>query len=60
MAKMTPKQFERSAIDKRMDSRKGAPKEGSKADRAADKKALDKVNKGNLFAKGFMAGKRGK
>lgn len=40
--KMTMKQFERSGADK---ERKGV-KEGSKADRALDKRQLAKVNKG--------------
>lgn len=42
MAKMTMKQFEKSRFDK--DTKK-AP-EGSKADRARDKKQLARANKG--------------
>lgn len=45
MAKMTMKGFEKSATDRKMDARKGAPKEGSKADRKIDKAALAKMNK---------------
>jgi hypothetical protein len=32
--------FEKSKADKKMDSKKGAPKEGSKADMKADKKMM--------------------
>lgn len=43
MKKMTMKQFEKSSMDRKMDTRL---KEGSKADVRADRKALSKVNKG--------------
>lgn len=42
--KMNMAQYERSATDKRIDKQMGY-KEGSKADRAADKKNLAKINK---------------
>ena len=45
MAKMTMKQFEKSATDKKLDKKNGY-KEGSKKDMAADKAALAKMNKG--------------
>lgn len=51
MAKMTMKKFEASKMDAKMDSRKGAPKEGSKADRAIDKKAVAKMNKMGKYKK---------
>ena len=34
------KKFEKSGMDKKMDSKKGAPKEGSPADTKRDAKAL--------------------
>ncbi len=37
--------FEKSAADKKMDSKKGAPKEGSKKDMAMDRKAMSKGKK---------------
>lgn len=40
---MTMKQYEKSAADKKMDKAKGY-KEGSKADMAADRKGLAKMN----------------
>jgi hypothetical protein len=43
MAKMSMKQFEKSAADKKMDKKLGY-KEGSKKDNAADRKALAKIN----------------
>lgn len=42
--KMTMAQYEKSATDKRIDKQMGY-KEGSKADRAADRKNLSKINK---------------
>lgn len=42
--KMTMEQWEKSPMDKAKDKKMGY-KEGSKADNAADKKALAKVNK---------------
>lgn len=61
MAKMTMKAFEKSAMDKKMD-KAGAKKagvsmkkwEGSKADNAADKKAMSKLNSGK--SKAFRKG----
>lgn len=40
MAKKMMKMFEKGAADKKMDGKKGAPKEGSKMDKGADKKAF--------------------
>lgn len=54
--KPTMKDYENSAKDKKMDARKGAPKEGSKADKAEDKKGLKKM-KANFAAKGGKVGK---
>ena len=39
------KEWEKSSMDKKLDSMKNAPKEGSKKDKAIDKKALKKYNK---------------
>lgn len=44
MKKMTMKQWEKSPMDKKKDKQMGY-KEGSKADKAADKKGLAAVNK---------------
>lgn len=45
MKKMTMKQYEKSSIDKKLDSKKWAPKEWSKADKKIDKAKLKKINK---------------
>jgi hypothetical protein len=45
--------FEKSAADKKMDAKKGAPKEGSKADMKADKAGM----KAMAYKKGGMATK---
>lgn len=45
MAKMTMKQFEKSAADKKADASGKHGKEGSAKDKAADKKMLSKMNK---------------
>jgi hypothetical protein len=44
--KMTMKQFEKSAVDRRADKAGRHGPEGSKRDIAADKRALAKMNKG--------------
>lgn len=44
--KMTMKQFEKSAADKKADKSGKHGKEGSKKDIAADRKMLAKINKG--------------
>lgn len=44
MAKLTMKAFEKSAQDKRADAAGKHGKEGSAKDRAADKKAVAKIN----------------
>jgi hypothetical protein len=46
--------FENSKADKKMDSKKGAPKEGSKADMKADKKMMGSYKKG-----GMVKGRKG-
>lgn len=53
MAKMTHRQFERSAADKSKDRREAAKRgvsvkkyEGSAADKRADARALKKINRG--------------
>lgn len=43
--KMTMKQYEKSAMDKKMDKLGKHGKEGSKKDKAMDKKAVKKINK---------------
>lgn len=48
--------FEKSKGDKKMDAKKGAPKEGSKADMKADKSAMSKMG----YSKGGMAYKKGR
>ena len=45
MAKMTMKQYEKSAYDKKMDKLGKHGKEGSKKDMAADKAAMKKMAK---------------
>ncbi len=44
MKKMTMKQYERSAADKKADKSGKHGKEGSAKDKAADRKALRKIN----------------
>jgi hypothetical protein len=52
--------FEKSAADKKMDGKKGAPKEGSKADMKADKAGAKAMfGKKPAFKKGGMVGKKG-
>jgi len=45
MAKMSMKQFEKSAADKKADKSGKHGKEGSAKDKAADKAMLSKINK---------------
>lgn len=45
MKKMTLKAYEKSAADKRADKLGKHGKEGSAKDKAADKKAVSKINK---------------
>jgi hypothetical protein len=42
MAKMTMKKYETSKMDKKMDTKKGMPKEGSKAEMKMDRMAIFK------------------
>lgn len=42
--KMTPAKWEKTAADKKMDAKPGAPKEGSAADRKSDMAGIKKAN----------------
>lgn len=44
MTRMSEYQYEKSSIDKKLDSKKWAPKEWSKTDKKIDKVMLKKIN----------------